>query len=1097
VANLMGTAQEQVSFSKATLATRGITGDVILHRRPQGMHISDVFVKTSVRRSSIEPEIEVSGIVAVPSLQIINRVFDEKGKVVKTFSQKATLSSTAALQVFNTDSYWQNPKFWDLDQPQMYQLHTLIISNGKLIDEYVQEFGFREFWIEGKNFYLNGTRINLRPTLDPPGDGMGELIAASIDGIRNAGFNFAELWPTNFDQRGEIRDWREVMAAADKKGFLLSGVALPFSFYIVDHTFAHTWEKPGVKETWEQRMVYELRKQRNHPSVIMWGSSANFFGHAQDQNPLHIGQSGWIKNDDFWQRNATAAQDAIQTIKKHDPTRPVFTHHGAYVGDVHTLNFYLSLTPLQEREEWLSHYSRFGKMPFMAIEFGTPLHCTFLRGRNGFGNNIRTEPLVTEFVAMYGGSAAYKQETDEYRSLIRKNFLGGQQYQPWSNPVEMERLPAFQQLQHLFSKNTWRSYRTWGISGGMVPWHRGHGWVPDTTVKGTAQMPAFKGGRKGFYFPEVDKKKLKYLQPGGWVTMPAGQAIMENNNDVLAYIAGGEHNFAAKDHHFQEGSRVSKQLLFFNDTRVPQTCQWEARAQLGGKVLERQSGTMLLPVGEKGSKSFWFQLPAGQKQWKQDGNILLTATINGKTLRDTFSFRSFRKSTEATNKEVVVFDPEGKTSFMLQSLGFTVRPWQGDTTVPFVVMGRNAMLQQYQHPASLEAYVRKGGKLLLMNQHPDSVAHKKGFRTSQFISRNVFLVDSLHPLVAGLDDSDFRNWNGESRLTEAYPDYVNAPVKKGSSEIPYYGWHWGNQGGVATGALEKPHRSGWRPLLQCEFDMAYSPLMELPYGKGQVVWSNLDLEDHFAQDVVAATMAGRLIRYMDTLRPLPRTTEIILLGTPKDAALLDDLGLVYRKNDKITEKTGLLLVGDIDALQQEAVTAFARKGGNVLVLPRTAPGQFLGAQFETNTAFNGGYHIPRWTEAAGLSVSDTRYRTGCSSIVVKGGVDETGANGLLGKKSVGKALSCLHNFDPNRFHADSVTYFRYTRWRQTRALAQVLSNLGATFLMDKAIFEQAEPTYSVLLDGMWKAVVTKPVPAAKEATLKHKDLGFPKKHCLT
>jgi hypothetical protein len=106
--------------------------------------------------------------------------------------------------------------------------------------------------------------------------------------------------------------------------------------------------------------------------------------------------------------------------------------------------------------------------------------------------------------------------------------------------------------------------------------------------------------------------------------------------------------------------------------------------------------------------------------------------------------------------------------------------------------------------------------------------------------------------------------------------------------------------------------------------------MELPYGKGQVVWSNLDLEDHFVQDVVAATMAARLIRYIDTLRPLPRTTELILLGTAKDAALLDDLGLVYRKNDQITEKTGLLIVGEIDALQQEAVTAFARRGGNVL-----------------------------------------------------------------------------------------------------------------------------------------------------------------------
>jgi hypothetical protein len=29
-----------------------------------------------------------------------------------------------------------------------------------------------------------------------------------------------------------------------------------------------------------------------------------------------------------------------------------------------------------------------------------------------------------------------------------------------------------------------------------------------------------------------------------------------------------------------------------------------------------------------------------------------------------------------------------------------------------------------------------------------------------------------------------------------------------------------------------------------EFDLAYSPLMELDYGEGKIIWSQLDLEDH-------------------------------------------------------------------------------------------------------------------------------------------------------------------------------------------------------------------------------------------------------------
>jgi hypothetical protein len=42
--------------------------------------------------------------------------------------------------------------------------------------------------------------------------------------------------------------------------------------------------------------------------------------------------------------------------------------------------------------------------------------------------------------------------------------------------------------------------------------------------------------------------------------------------------------------------------------------------------------------------------------------------------------------------------------------------------------------------------------------------------------------------------------------------------------------------------------------------------------------------------------------------------------------------------------------------------------------------------------------------------------------------------------------------DPTWLPADEKTYFRFTRWRQTRALTQVLANLGAAFEMDGRIF---------------------------------------------
>jgi hypothetical protein len=110
---------------------------------------------------------------------------------------------------------------------------------------------------------------------------------------------------------------------------------------------------------------------------------------------------------------------------------------------------------------------------------------------------------------------------------------------------------------------------------------------------------------------------------------------------------------------------------------------------------------------------------------------------------------------------------------VLASAGIEVKNWDGKTGIPFLVVGRNALLQQYQMPFSLEAFIANGGKVLMMNQHPDSFAVKKGFRVSQYISRYVFPVDKKHPLFRGLDEANFRNWTGVSKLTEAYPDYIN------------------------------------------------------------------------------------------------------------------------------------------------------------------------------------------------------------------------------------------------------------------------------------------------------------------------------------
>jgi beta-galactosidase len=85
------------------------------------------------------------------------------------------------------------------------------------------------------------------------------------------------------------------------------------------------------------------------------------------------------------------------------------------------------------------------------------------------------------------------------------------------------------------------------------------------------------------------------------------------------------------------------------------------------------------------------------------------------------------------------------------------------------------------------------------------------------VSRYCVPVQASHPVVSGLDIHDFaRLGRFKHRASAAHS---HSRQKRRSP----YGWHWGNRGGVASAAIEKPHLAGWRPILHGEFDMAYSP----------------------------------------------------------------------------------------------------------------------------------------------------------------------------------------------------------------------------------------------------------------------------------
>ena len=1039
----------EIYTTKSNLQSRGIIGEVRLLGVPAGPLISDVFVQTSTRNKQVKLDIELKDVTQNGQVQLIAQMLDEKGKVEQNFTGSANVQAKQ-IQTVQIQWDWQNPRLWDIGKPNLYTLKLAVKGSG-IDTQYNQPFGFREFWVEGRKFFLNGTEFRLRPNLhsDTWEGGTVEVSDKLIDGYVKAGFNIAEIWPWNHDERGRWH-FRELFSErADLKGFPIMAPALD----ITPIAWGEQWNNRQVIDRWKARMTAEMRRYRNHPSVLMWATSPNYFGNGDDQNPRRIGKKkiegtlGPVE-DKRMRAKTPLGNEAFATMKSADPTRPVMVHQGGTFGDVYSLNSYLNVMPLQEREEWISEWSKTGEMPYMVVEFGTPLHATMMRNRQGFDKVIVSEPWMTEFAAIYLGKQAYELETPSYKSKIREQFVKNQEYKSWHSSKDLDFAPAFQKLQQLFSTNTWRSWRTFGMSGGMIPWNDGHGWEISDAGRTRVDIGAFQPGRRGVYLKQVSNNLVNYLQPEAYKIYPGGEAIMNNNGPTLAWIAGANQAFTAKDHSFFAGGKLAKQIVLINDTRAKQDFAFNWRILVGGQEVgtgEKKgsidtAGTLFFPIDLK--------LPNTISS-KADGEIRLTARIGDRPHADTFPFRVFSTSSKVKDA-VTIFDPVGKTSAMLKQLGYQPVPWNGSQVSSLLIIGREAFSSGQNLPGNLETFVRNGGKAIVFPQRREWLKNM-GLRVAEHVSRRVYPIDSNHPAVNGLDEADLRDWTGESTLIEAYPDTIQSGARLSPSNMPWYGWHWGNRGGISSASIEKPHRTSWRPILESEFDLAYSPLMELDYGKGRLILNELDLEDHFAADAGAAQLVQQIVSYGMNSSVVGKPDKVVLIGGDGDAKKLDNLGIIYQRANSLSPNIGLAIVGAQANLKDADLRGYLNGGGKAFFLPRQVPVAGLGVGLQQAKDFGGSLLVPTWDEVRGLSSSDLRSRSFYDTWLINSG-GEIGANGLLSRVQVGKGVAIFSQIDPDSLNADAKTYLRFTRWRQTRANAQILANLGASFKADGVVF---------------------------------------------
>lgn len=168
------------------------------------------------------------------------------------------------------------PQLWDTARPERYTAVTLVQQDGKLVDRYETPFGIRSIeFTANDGFHLNGKRVPLKGVCLH--HDQGSLGAAFHTRAAERQLEMLKEMGCNAIRITHNPPAPEFLELCDRMGFL-----------VIDE-FTDTWtyaKKPNgyaklFKDWSEADWRSILRRDRNHPSVILW-SSGNEVGEQGD-----------------------------------------------------------------------------------------------------------------------------------------------------------------------------------------------------------------------------------------------------------------------------------------------------------------------------------------------------------------------------------------------------------------------------------------------------------------------------------------------------------------------------------------------------------------------------------------------------------------------------------------------------------------------------------------------------------------------------------------------------------------------------------------------------------------------------------------------
>jgi beta-galactosidase len=225
-------------------------------------------------------------------------LFDPSGHPAGTSRSSTTLTSGQKVEI-SQDIPVKKPSLWSTDDPNLYNAKVSVLIDEKTVDKCETPFGIRSIKIDAQN----GLTINGK-SLDMIGGcyhhDNGPLGAASIDRAEERKIEVLKKTGFNAIRTSHNPPSPALLDACDRLGMV-----------VIDEIF-DMWENPKkaqdyhlyFREWWQKDVESWIKRDRNHPSVIIW-SIGNEIREAADTSGYRI------------------AKNLTSEIRGLDPTRAI------------------------------------------------------------------------------------------------------------------------------------------------------------------------------------------------------------------------------------------------------------------------------------------------------------------------------------------------------------------------------------------------------------------------------------------------------------------------------------------------------------------------------------------------------------------------------------------------------------------------------------------------------------------------------------------------------------------------------------------------------------------------------------------------------